>query len=87
MLFEIKLSYMIYILEFFYGIIIGVGLILAYKYLKKNKVNIKEKCKVFYMNKYQFILFIAFITMVAYQIGYVVFFQHADIDDSIKLLH
>lgn len=47
----------------------------------------KEKCKVFYMNKYQFILFIAFITMVVYQIGYVVFFQHADIDDSIKLLH
>ena len=43
MLFEIKLSYMIYILEFFYGIIIGVGLILACKYLKKNKVNIKEK--------------------------------------------
>lgn len=75
MLFEIKLSYMIYILEFFYGIIIGVGLVLACKYLKKNKVNIKEKCKVFYMNKYQFILFIAFITMVAYQIGYVVFFS------------
>lgn len=85
MLFEIKLSYMIYILGFFYGIIIGVGLVLACKYLKKNKVNIKEKCKVFYMNKYQFILFIAFITMVAYQIGYVVFFQHADIDDSYYL--
>lgn len=85
MLLNLKFSYMIYVVKGFYIAIMVLGFILSYRMIRNNCRGIVKKCKVFCADRYHFTLFIVFMVFIAYQIGYVVYFQHTDIDDSYYL--
>lgn len=87
MIFKLKITYMILIMKVFYAIMIAFAVGLFLKKFNKDdiSISIKQTFSKLYSNKYQLILCCMFAIMVLYQITYVVFFQHTDIDDSYYL--
>lgn len=85
MLFAWNIRYLLLLLIIFYGICFVCAVPVIFPYFQKSRKRIAGQLRAFTADRYHLLFFLLFLLTVVWQIGYVVYFQHTDIDDSYYL--